>query len=447
MDVDYANRLQWFRQFKDRIQGCSKTLIIGIDVAKDKHHAFFGTPQGRTIKRRLIFENSMHGFSNLLFDAQRCVTEQGLAQVVFGVEPTSVYHKPLSEYLITKGYNVVYVTNTAIKKNRAILDGRWDKNDTKDSANVADLVSRGRCHFYDLPDINLRDIRNLLSLRKRLKKQQHRLITRIRNNLVAQYFPELDRAWYRCQQENLAIVRFCLEPEKIAALSFDDFCRIVCRRRRGIRQYQRLLHIHEVAEESIGCRVGSSVAFEAQLLVENLQRAREQIAEVEEQLHLICGSYKEYELLQTIPGFGPFVSAVVLGAIGYAQRFENTRQLLRLAGLDLNASRSGMRSQTAVPVISKAGKADLRYALYQAAKVATSLTAEFKAYFKRILKGREKERGIKTKMRVKVSAKMLVIAWTLMKTQQPYKAGLLVIDEPVQPRGRSYFERDNQGPS
>jgi transposase len=434
MDADYANRLRWFRQFKERIQGCSKTLIIGIDVAKDKHHAFFGTPQGRTIKRRLIFENSIHGFSNLLFAAERCVTNQGLAQVVIGVEPTSVYHKPLSEYLITKGYNVVYVTNTAIKKNRAILDGRWDKNDTKDSANVADLVSRGRCHFYDLPDMNLRDIRNLLSLRKRLKKQEHRLITRIRNNLVAQYFPELDGAWYRCQQENLAIVRFCLSPQKIAGLGFDDFCRMVTRRRRGIRQYQRLLHIHDAAEQSIGCRVGSSVAFEAQLLVENLQRAREQIAEVEDQLYLICDSYKEYELLQTIPGFGPFVSAVVLAAIGYAQRFENAKQLLRLAGLDLNASRSGKRSQTAVPVISKAGKADLRYALYQAAKVATSLTAEFKAYFKRLLKGREKEKGIKTKMRVKVSAKMLVIAWTLMKTRQPYKAGLLLIDEPVQPR-------------
>ena len=114
---------------------------------------------------------------------------------------------------------------------------------------------------------------------------------------------------------------------------------------------------------------------------------------------MICDSYKEYELLQTIPGFGPYVSAVVFGAIGYAQRFENAKQLLRLAGLDLNASRSGKTSQTAVPVITKAGKADLRYALYQAAKVATSLTAEFKAYFKRLLKGREKENGIKTKMR------------------------------------------------
>jgi transposase len=347
-----------------------------------------------------------------------------------------VYHKPLAEYLITSGYAVVYVTNSAIKKNRAILDGRWDKNDTKDAANVADLVSRGRCHFYDLPDMQLRDIRNLLSLRKRLKKQQHRLITRIRNNLVAQYFPELDSVWYGCQQENLAIVRFCLSPQQIAELSFDDFCRMVTRRRRGLRQYKRLRHIHEVAASSIGCQPGSSVGFEAQHLVEDLQRVRDQIGEVEQQLYGVCENYKEYGLLQTIPGFGPFVSAVVLGAIGFAQRFENAKQLLRLAGLDLNASRSGKRSQTAVPVISKVGKADLRYALYQAANVATGLTAEFKAYFKRLLKGREKEKGIKTKMRVKVSAKMLVIAWTLMKTGHPYKAGLLVIDEPVQARGR-----------
>jgi transposase len=436
MDANYANRLRWFRQFKQQINGSKETLIVGIDIGKDTHHAFFGTPAGRTIHRRLIFENSIEGFANLLFYIDRYLSDEQLADVAIGVEPTSVYHKPLAEYLISTGYFVVYVTNAAIKKNRAILDGRWDKNDTKDSANVADLVSRGRCHFYDLPDINLRDIRNLLSLRKRLKKQEHRLMTRIRNNLVAQYFPELDRAWYRCRQENLAIVRFCLSPQKIAHKSFDDFCRMVTTRRRGMRQYKRLRHIHAVAPESIGCQAGSSVAFEAQLLVENLQRAREQIAEVAEQLDLICGSYKEYELLQTIPGFGAYVSAVVLAAIGYAQRFENTKQLLRLAGLDLNASRSGKKSQSAVPVISKAGKAELRYALYQAAKVATSLTAEFKAYFKRILKGREKERGIKTKMRVKVSAKMLVIAWTLMKTHQPYKAGLLLIDEPVQPRGR-----------
>lgn len=425
MNENYANRLRWFRQFKESIKASTGTLIVGIDIGKATHHAFMGTPAGRTVHRRLIFENSIYGFDRLLFLIQGYMRDIDLSQVVIGVEPTSVYHKPLCEHLIGLGHHVVYVTNTAIKKNRAILDGRWDKNDTKDAANVADLVSRGRCHFYDLPDINLRDIRNLLSLRKRLKTQEHRLMMRIRNNLVAQYFPELDGTWYRCQQENLAIVRYCLSPQRVADLHFEDFCRMVVRRRRGMRQYQRLQHIHQVAEQSIGCRQGSSVAFEAQLLVENLERSRDQIGEVEQQLYDICGSYKQYELLQTIPGFGPYVSAVVLGAIGYAQRFGNAKQLLRLAGLDLNASRSGKTSQTAVPVISKAGKADLRYALYQAANVAVSRCAEFKVYFKHILKGREKERGIKTKMRVKVAAKMLVIAWTLMKTNKAYKHGLL----------------------
>jgi transposase len=234
MDADYANRSHWFRQFKEQINASTNTLVVGIDIGKDTHHAFLATPAGRTIHRRLIFENSIYGFDRLLFLIKQKMSEKQLSEVVIGVEPTSVYHKPLSEYLISPGYDVVYVTNTAIKKNRTILDGRWDKNDTKDSANVADLVSRGRCHFYDLPDINLRDIRNLLSLRKRLKKQEHRVMTRIRNNLVAQYFPELDGAWYRCQQENLAIVRFCLSPQKLAELSFDNFCQMVTTRRRGI---------------------------------------------------------------------------------------------------------------------------------------------------------------------------------------------------------------------
>jgi transposase len=71
-------------------------------------------------------------------------------------------------------------------------------------------------------------------------------------------------------------------------------------------------------------------------------------------------------------------------------------------------------------VISKKGKAGLRYALYQAAVVASSRNKEFILYFTEKLKGREKERGIKTKMRVKLAAKMLVIAWTLMKKKEVF---------------------------
>ncbi|MBW2318655.1 MAG: IS110 family transposase, partial [Deltaproteobacteria bacterium] len=55
-----------------------------------------------------------------------------------------------------------------------------DKHDDKDAANVADLISQGKCNYYDLPDIELRDVRSLLSLRRRLKRQEHG--TRIRDD-------------------------------------------------------------------------------------------------------------------------------------------------------------------------------------------------------------------------------------------------------------------------
>jgi transposase len=92
---------------------------------------------------------------------------------------------------------------------------------------------------------------------------------------------------------------------------------------------------------------------------------------------------------------------MVLAAIGDPSRFGNQKQVLRLAGLDLSASRSGKTSDSATPVISKQSKAAMRYALVQAAQVASSLNPTVRTYFSRLLKGRELERGIKMKMKVK----------------------------------------------
>ena len=98
-----------------------------------------------------------------------------------------------------------------------------------------------------------------------------------------------------------------------------------------------------------------------------------------------------------------------------------------MAGLDLSASRSGKQSQEGVrPVISKKGKADLRYALYQAAMVASSKNPHFVSYFTETLRGRAREKGIKTKMRVKLAAKLLVIAWTIMKKGVPFSPKYLL---------------------
>jgi len=420
MSINEDSRLKEFRQLKAEIRGSHHHLVVGMDIAKERHHAFFGIPGGMTLYRGLSFTNTKEGFDHLLFHTDILKKQHQLKKVVFGLEPTADYHKPLAEHLIREGYMVVLVAGSSVKKNRALLDGKWDKNDTKDAANVADLISQGKCLFYDLPSADIRDLRGLLSLRRRLKLLEHAFRARIRNHLIAQYFPEMDD--YFSYSEGPSVVRWCLNPKEIATFSFEEFSRMVSSRRNE-RQLIRLQEIYTKASSSIGCEVTPGVFHEAKTLLNQLKGLSEMIKETDIKINEVCQRFPEYPSLLSMPGFGPDISSKVLGAIGNPYRFENQRQVLKLSGYDLSDDRSGKRG--GFPVISKQGKADLRYGLYQAALVASSSHHHFIKYFTEKLKGREREKGIKTKMRVKLAAKMLVIAWTLMKKKEMFDPGYL----------------------
>ena len=429
MERNDATKYDEFCQFTKAVRGSNHHLIVGIDVAKDRHHAFFGMPNGRTLLRRLVFDNNRDGFERLNARADQICRQQGLSQVVYAVEPTGNYHKALAHWLQSHDQFLVLVSNKAIAENRQTLDGRWDKNDTKDSANVADLVCQGKCQFFENPSPDILALRSLLALRRQLKKDEHALRMHIRNGLIVKYFPEFDGLWGSCLEENLKLIRECLAPRQIVEMGFDAFVQTVCSKARGLRQRRRLEKIFDAARVSVGCPMDEEARFEARMVVDRMRRLRLQVKQTEARIERICRRHKAYHLLQTIPGFGPLVASQVLGRIGDPHRFKGRKQVLRLAGLDLNAKRSGKRSDSAVAVISKRGNTSLRYSLYQASVVATIWDENFRELFTRYLTGREKERGIKTKMRVKLAAKMLVIAWTMMKNETGFDPSLLALDE------------------
>ena len=428
MNTKEATRYAQFSQFRKQIRGSRDYLIVGIDVAKDRHHAFFGTATGRTLLRRLIFDNTAQGFSRLIERSGQLTRQFGLQRVVYGLEPTGNYHKPLASWLLDHNQLLVLVSNKLIADNRHSLDGRWDKNDTKDSANVADLLSQGKCQFYERPDNRIEQLRSLLSLRRRMKKDEHRLKLQIRNGLVCKHFPEFDRLWGRSRWENLSIVRWCLDPRVISQMPFDAFVRRVTTRDQGLKQRQRLKVIYDAAENSIGIAMSPADRFQARMLAGQLRRKQQQIDNLMERIEKVCQDFTDYPLLLTIPGFGPYTAAIILARIGDPLRFKSRKQVLRLAGLDLSAKRSGKRSQHAIPVISKKGNPELRYALYLAAHVASCRHGMIRELFKRYIVGRDKEPGIRTKMRVKLAAKMLVVAWTMMKNNTAFDAKLLLTE-------------------
>ena len=420
MDEINRSRLEEFRQLRKEIRQSEEHLIVGIDIAKEHHHAFFGTATGKTLLRRLVFSNDGEGFRKLLDQTETLRVRHGLTKVVYGMEPTANYHKPLGEYLIHMGRTVVLVSGVTVKHNRDSLDGRWDKHDDKDSANVADLISQGKYLYYEYPTAELRGLRGLLSLKRRLKRQEQSYRVRIRNHLIAQYFPEMDSDYGRSEAQGLAIVRWCFPVSQITEIDVDPFIERVTSRRISMEKKRRLEAIWEKAGESIGCDAVPGVEHEAKVMVEGLRQIREMIKEIDGKIQELCESFPEYRSLLSIPGFGPDVSAKVLGAIGDPDRFQNGKQVLKQAGLDLSANRSGKDSAKAIPQISKRGKADLRYALYQAAFIASTKNQDFMRYYTSKLRGREKEKGIHTKMLIKLSAKMLLIAWTVMRKKETF---------------------------
>jgi transposase len=148
--------------------------------------------------------------------------------------------------------------------------------------------------------------------------------------LNSKYYPDF-ASFTKSITEVLSNTNGCykkeLDPRKIAATDFNVFVRHVTSTDRGARQISRLKTIHAGAAESMGLPVDEAAVYEAGMLVER---------------------FKAVEL-----------------------RFNCQKQVIRLAGLDLNASRSGKKCQESVPVISKKGDAKLRYGLYQAAVIAS----------------------------------------------------------------------------
>ena len=113
-----------------------------------------------------------------------------------------------------------------------------------------------------------------------------------------------------------------------------------------------------------------------------------------DEINDLCDEIDDYQRLKSIPGFGPYIAALVLSVIGDPMRFKDRKQVLKLSGLDLNANRSGKTSNEQIPVISKNGNSDLRYALFQAAVIASRFSGIFETKYSTLVAKRVSEQSL-----------------------------------------------------
>lgn len=122
-------------------------------------------------------------------------------------------------------------------------------------------------------------------------------------------------------------------------------------------------------------------------------------------------------LLQSIPGVGPTVAAILVAEIGDIAWYGKASRLRKLAGLDIVRLQSGQWAGT--PRISRNGRPLLRWSLYQAALGATRTAAGQAAHAARVAK-RAGDRHAGLKAMVEGAATVLRTVWGVWRSGVPY---------------------------
>ena len=406
----------------------TSSLIVGIDIAKDKHVAREQDDRGYEFGKRLFFENLIHGFEKLLEWVKRHQQENNKTHVIFGVEPTGHYWLSLAYYLRANGFDFVLVNPMHVKKSKELDDNSPTKNDTKDARVIAQLVKDGRYSVPNLLDGIYAELREGVKLREQLSKQLMIIEGRIQNN-IQRYFPEFLDV-FKCWNGKAAMctLRLFPFPNDLRNMTPEDVLmkwKPFVNRGVGIKRATKLV---ETAKKSVGIEVGLRFGKrEIHSLLDQYELYREQLAELEQELEELVLTIPGAQKMMNIKGVGAMTVATFFAEVGDINNYSHPQQLVKMAGLSLREHSSGKyKGQTR---IDKRGRKRLRKSLYLAIRPLVRYNPTFRAlheyYTTRLNRPLKKQQSL-----IALCGKLLRVLFVIGKKQCEFDENKLLMGIP-----------------
>lgn len=356
-----------------------KTLIVGIDVGSETHYArAFDWRNYEYTKKPLEFSNTEAGFQTFKAWVEDLSEKHGKTTLIPGMEPTGHYWFALGKFLQDNGMKPVHVNPHHVKKSKELDDNNPNKNDRKDPKTIAALVNEGRFSYPYLPTGIYAEIRSLSNLRFQTQEE----VTRIKNRLArwfSIYFPEYKDVYRDLKAvSGRMVLKVAPLPEDIRNLGVEGVnqtWRDAKLRGAGRKRAKTLV---SAAEHSVGSKEGTAAArYELKNLLEDMDvytaRLEEVLGKIEEMLKEI----PYVDKLMEIKGIGMATVSGFIAEVGDIGRFDNPKQLQKLAGYAIVANDSGKHNGESR--ISYRGRKRLRYVLYEAAISLVGKNEEFRA--------------------------------------------------------------------
>lgn len=403
----------------------NETMVVGIDVGKEMHYARAFDNRGIELAKLLRFSNTVQGYEALDKWMQSIMQQREKAEAIVGFEPTGHYWFTLGDYLRSKGYALGIVNPFHVKCTRELDDNSQTKSDRKDPKTIAMLVKDGRFRDVYIPADLYQELREAVSERERLQEQ----IIGISNQVIRWLdirFPEFTSVFKDWSAKTAMATLKCLStPAKVAAAGAEGVLTIWQEhlKRSSLKKAERLV---KAATESIGRTAGSEAA-EAALMnlllqYELIVTQRQQIEELLAELLLRVPSAGK---LLEIKGVGMMTAAVIISEIGNILRFQDPRQILKMAGLSLKENSSGKHKGKTT--ISKRGRRRLREGLFRAMIPILATNEEFRAMHRRNLT-REKNPLSKMQSIIALCGKLVRVIYALLTKGRDYDPAKMVHD-------------------
>ena len=404
-----------------------KTLIVGIDVGSETHFArAFDWRNYEYSKKPLEFSNSESGFETFKAWVENIAEEHGKDVVILGMEPTGHYWFNLGAYLQNNGMRPVHVNPHHVKKSKELDDNNPNKNDRKDPKTIAALVNEGRFLYPYIPTGTYAEIRSFSNLRLQAQEE----VTRIKNRIArwfSIYFPEIKDVYKKPDSvSGLMVLKEAPLPQDIVKLGVDGINKIwrdAKLRAAGPKRAKTLL---TAAEHSIGSQEApDSARIELKNLLNDYEIYRKREEELMEMLEQKLSEIPYIDKLLEIKGIGLKTVSGFIAEVGDITRFDNPKQLQKLAGYAIVECSSGKHKGESH--ISYRGRKRLRYVLYEASISLIARNEEFKEvhYYYRT---RKKNPLKKMQSVIAVACKALRVFYMILRKGVSYDGAKMLQD-------------------
>jgi transposase len=342
------------------------TLVIGIDIAKEKHAAQAINFRGIVLtKRPILFSNDLAGFEHLEHSIRKLQKMHDMIDVVVGMESTGHYWFNIANWLVQHGIDVVLVNPMTTKRNKENRDNSPSKNDPKDALVIADAVSRGFYTPFSPKDEAFRRIRVMVTNREHWVVKSGRIKNRIHRWLDIR-FPEYRQAFDDIfSDRSLATLRRFPAPSDLLQLSPEQMVQIwgeYMTRPGGVRGRNKAIELQALARYSVGDSTAlEEDKWELRHLIEEYERICQIIDEADEMIEKILPEIPCSDLVRSVGASVP-ATAAILAFGGDLRKLSHGNQLLRKAGLNL-AERSSGKYKGQIK-LTKRGNSLLRKHLY-----------------------------------------------------------------------------------